>query len=580
MGMVRTGLRAAVLVSVGTLLLAACGGSSSTSTNTSGEPQAGGTLHLLTNYEKYLHLDPQRNYTGEDMAYANSFLTRTLTTYTYAEGQDGWTVQADLATDTGTPNSDASSWEFTLRDGVSFQDGSAITCDDVKYGVSRTFATTVVNQGATYALNLLDIPKDKDGTSVYKGPYDTSKANDVAAFDKAITCSADGKTITFNLVRSAPDFNSTVTLVAFSPVPKAIDQNPKTGGENYDNNVQSSGPYKIQTYDKGRQMVLVRNDNWDQNSDPVRPAYPDEIITEFSVDSNSLDQRLIADQGDDQMAVGVDYLQADVLNQVFTDPQYADRAFNDPNPYSDYIGIDTQKVPNVKQRQAIMVALDRAARRTIAGGDYAGSLGDGVIKDNFAGYEPTGIWDTLLGQKIPDAGDPEYAKQLVKDSGEPMPPLCYNYATSPDSDKAAGSLVQSLALAGIKVTAEPLSPGAYYGIVFDPAKACELMSLGWGPDWGNASTIIPELFGSNGGWNLSRYSNPAYDKKIEAALNTLDLTEQAKMWASLNAEAMQQGVVIPTIFENLQRMAGSKVVGAYTWAPYGSWNYGVLSVQQ
>ena len=36
-----------------------------------------------------------------------------------------------------------------------------------------------------YAIQYLDIPKDKDGNSVYKGPYVT-KGNDTAAFDKAV----------------------------------------------------------------------------------------------------------------------------------------------------------------------------------------------------------------------------------------------------------------------------------------------------------------------------------------------------------------------------------------------------------
>ncbi|HVQ87569.1 MAG TPA: ABC transporter substrate-binding protein [Actinomycetes bacterium] len=581
MGKAKHGLGAVALVGVGALLLAACGGSDNgTDTSSDGTPQSGGTLHLLTSASKILHLDPQRNYTGEDLAFANSYLNRTLTSYTFVEGEDGWKIQPDLATDTGTPNSDATSWEFTLRDGVSFEDGSPVTCDDIKYGVSRTFALDVVNQGPTYAIDMLDIPKLKDGSSAYKGPYDTSKDNDVAAFDKAIVCSNGGKTITFNLGLSVPDFNATVTLLAFSPVPKAVDQDPATGGENYDTHMVSTGPYKIQSYDKGRSLVLVRNENWDKASDPIRPAYPDEIDYEFSIDPNSIDQRLIADEGDDQEAIGIDYMQSNVLNQVFSNPQYADRAFNYLDPYSSYIAIDTNKVSNPLQRQAIMVALNRAERRTIYGGDYAGDLADGVIKSNFLGYEPTQLWDSLLGQSIPDTGDPEYAKQLIQQSGEPMPELQFDYSTNPDADKAAGALVQAEAKAGIKVTANPIDPGQYYGIVFDPDKAGELMAGGWGPDWSNASTIIPPLFASDGGWNLSRYDNPKVDDEIDAALNEIDLTKQAQMWNALNAEIMKDGAVIPTLFTKSQRMAGSNVHGTYPgmWAPYGSWPYGVLWV--
>ena len=48
-----------------------------------------------------------------------------------------------MATDPGPPNADASEWQFTLRDGLTWEDGSRVTCEDVKYGVSRTFANDV-----------------------------------------------------------------------------------------------------------------------------------------------------------------------------------------------------------------------------------------------------------------------------------------------------------------------------------------------------------------------------------------------------------------------------------------------------
>ena len=83
--------------------------------------------------------------------------------------------------------------------------------------MSRTFATDLIVDGPQYAVAYLDIPKAKDGSSVYKGPYVT-KGNDTAAYDKAVTC--DGQTITFNLANPVPDFNFTVTLSAFAPGPQ------------------------------------------------------------------------------------------------------------------------------------------------------------------------------------------------------------------------------------------------------------------------------------------------------------------------------------------------------------------------
>src|SRR5207248_8313503 len=133
---------------------------------------------------------------------------RSFEGYTYSsDARAGTTLAPDLATDLGSHNASATQWSFTLRDGVSWQDGSPVTCEDVKYGVSRTFATDVINQGPTYAIAYLNIPSDKDGSSSYKGPY---KKTGQDLFDKAVTC--DGNKITFNLNKPVPDFNYTVTL--------------------------------------------------------------------------------------------------------------------------------------------------------------------------------------------------------------------------------------------------------------------------------------------------------------------------------------------------------------------------------
>jgi len=238
-------------------------------------------------------------------------------------------------------------------------------------------------------------------------------------------------------------------------------------------------------------------------------------------------------------------------------------------------------VPNLKQRQAILAATDRAALLTIAGGSFAGDLADGVIKPNIGqDYAPTGLWDTLLGQKIPDNGDPAYAKQLIAQSGAPMPTLTYDYPSTPTNDKMAGALVTSMAAAGITVKPNPIEPGQYYGVVLDPKKEHELVSAGWGPDWPNASTVIPELFTPGGGFPLSQWDNADFNAKVKTALGELDRGKQATMWQELNTEAAQQALTIPTRFGKQQRLHGSKVGGAYLWGPYGSWNYAQLYVMQ
>ncbi len=104
----------------------------------------GGTLNALT-LGPVVTWDPQRIASRDDMAFASRVFARTLTAYapdTDPARQAG--LVGDLATDTGTPSKDLRTWTFTLRDGIKWQDGSPVTCADVAYGISRTFATDVV----------------------------------------------------------------------------------------------------------------------------------------------------------------------------------------------------------------------------------------------------------------------------------------------------------------------------------------------------------------------------------------------------------------------------------------------------
>jgi peptide/nickel transport system substrate-binding protein len=570
-----TSAKVAALAAASALLLAACGGSDSGDTGAAesgGTPVKGGTLNFMTAGTQFNHLDPQMNYTGEDLAFAGAYLHRTLTAFTpSADPAEAGQLQPDLATDTGRTE-DAKVWEFTLKDGAKFEDGTPITCAEVKYGVSRTFATDIITGGPTYAITMLDIPTGEDGSSQYKGPY-TGEGQEL--FDKAVTCSEDNKTITFNLVRPIGDFNYATALLAFSPVPEAADT-----GAQYDLKPLSNGPYKIEDYTIGKSLTLIRNDQYDPATDTLRPANPDKIVVTFGIEPPVSTQRLIADSGVDQQSMTLgDAIDPAQLATVFNDPNLEDRRYDEYDVYVRYVAVNTAKVPNLKHRQAIAAAFPRADLKTIAGGNFAGDLADGLIKPNLAAdYQPSGMWTDLLGAPIPDNGDPEYAKKLIAESGEPMPKITYDYGKTPANDKAAGAIVTALAKAGIEVTPNPLDPGAYYGIIFDDDKANELMNGGWGADWPNASTVIPELLASNGGWNLSRWNDDAFTAESDAAKEITDRAAQGEAWAALNKTAMEQVPAIPLRFTKQQRMHGSKVGGVYFWAPFGSWSYNDLYV--
>jgi len=547
------------------------------------------TITYLTHSEIWTHADPNRNYTGQHIAWFGSYMHRTLTAYARAEGAAGSAVVADLATDTGRSSNGNKTWEFTLRDGATFEDGSAITCADVKYGVSRTFATDVITDGPTYAIGMLDIPSAADGSSVYKGPYATAK-NDVAAYDKAVTCSEDNKTITFNLKRAVGDFNYTTTYLSFSPVPKAKDD-----GDAYDMHPVSSGPYKIEKYKAKDEMVLVRNENWDQASDPIRKAHPDRIVVRFGMAEEVRDQLILNDS--DKNSMSLDAILPTNLPTVFddagsTNPEFAGRALNVYDPYVNYQAVNVKKLSCLDVRKAIFYAKDFAALIKLSGGAaFGGDHADGVIKP-LMGLDYAKV--TGLDEYKP-SGNPEAAKKYM-DAAKKSCPDVYARVTDPKrgitfdttisdtAKKAAGIWIDAMKKnAGIVAKFNFLEPGAYYSVVLDATKQGDLSAGGWAPDWANASTVIPELFTEGGGFPLSQNwgdaSYKAFKQKSDAALVEPDRIKQGKMWAELNQYAIDQMWVIPGVFSKTQEVWGSGLGGVYFWESQGAPSFGDIFIK-
>ena len=549
----------------------------------------GGTITYLTNSEAWTHADPNRNYTGQHIAWFGSYMHRTLTAYARAEGSAGSAVVADLATDTGRASNENKTWEFTLRDGVTFEDGSAITCEDIKYGVSRTFATDVITDGPTYAISMLDIPSAEDGSSVYKGPYATT-ANDTAAYDKAVTCSEDNKTITFNLKRSVGDFNYTVTYLSFSPVPKAKDT-----GDQYDLAPVSSGPYKIESYKAKDEMVLVRNESWSQDSDPIRKAYPDKIVVRFGLAEEVRDQLILTDS--DKNSFSLDGILPTNLPTVFDDngdPQkaFAERALNVYDPYVRYAAFNVKKVPCLEIRRAVYFAKDAAGLLQLSGGAaFGGDPADGAIKPlmgldykkvtGLEDYKPAGNAEAAMAlmAKAKTTCPAEYARATDAKRG-----LVFDTADSETNKKGAAIWIDSMMKnAGIVMKFNFIEPGAYYTVVLDVTKQSDLSAGGWAPDWANASTVIPELFTKEGGFPMSQnWDDAAYapfKQKVEAALAEPDRTKQGQMWAELNQYAVDQMWIVPGIFSKTQEMWGSGLGGVFFWEPQGAPSFGDIFIK-
>lgn len=540
------------------LTATACGGSANTGggSSDSGAQTAGGTLTILSGTPTE-HWDPQRVYVGTNIEYGNRMFTRTLTTFApVAKDGDPAQLAADAATDTGKVSADGKTWTFTIKDGIKWEDGKAVTCEDFKYGISRTFAVDVITGGPNYAIQYLDIPKNKDGSSQYAGPY---KKTGQALYDKAVSC--NGNTITFKMAQPSGDFNMALTMTAFGAFRQDKDQGDKSNFA-----IFSDGPYKLDgdwTTSKGG--TFVRNDQWDPKTDTIRKAYPDKIIWDESPSQEVMYERLIADQGDDKNAIAMDNAPVTALANVTS----ATGRYTIVNsPYTRYLvpNFKSKVMANDKAREALALSTDRAAYVTAAGGDQIAKATNSLINSGLPAFPNTPL---LAG----DSGDPAKAKQLLTDAGFTLPvKITVAYRKNDTLDKVFAGLKSAWDAAGFDTQLTGIPAEQYYSSLQSPANATkyDVMWAGWGADFPSASTVIPQLLDSRSqisaggpGQDYGYFSNADFNAGIDKAYAITDATEANKAWGALDTEAVTKYfAVIPLINDQFVFVHGSNVQGA------------------
>lgn len=562
--------------------LAACGGGdddgdpTSSNTGDTSEAQAGGTLYYLQHYP-FESADPQRIYYGLQLANYKRLIYRSLVAFPITEDAEAAsTPLPDLATDTGTPNEDASEWTFTLKDGVKWEDGSDITCEDFRYGASRVFANDLITGGPNYILSYLDVED-------YPGPYKATPEQQ-AAFDEAIACSDDNKTITYKFNKPWADFPQAVaSLTMMDPYKKEEDQGAKSTW-----NVFANGPYVVEggVWDKNKGATLVRNPNYDPNTDDpeIRKALPDTIEYQLNTSETSIEliiDRMIADSGNDQYAVAAPNIPPTRFSAI--QGPVADRAVNTLSPYNFYLVPNFTNLTEPAVREALAVASNLDGVVQARGGDLAATIAQSVVNEGVAGYTPNPAFADLN-----PAGDSEAAKTLLEDAGVEMPyPIQFTYASSETNDQIAAVLKEGWDAAGFDVTLDPLTD-TYYDVISKPEKDSDIMMAGWGADWPSAMTVTPPLFDSRPnfssttcGQNYGCYQSDAFEALVDEAANATDVESQAATLAEADAQLGADTAYIPLYVLKNYYLRGSKVTG-YVVTPSTSMypDLGAIGVEQ
>ncbi|HEX3779087.1 MAG TPA: ABC transporter substrate-binding protein [Pseudonocardiaceae bacterium] len=529
---------AGVATGAGTLLVA-CNANPTQGASASGNTSTpGGTLYILDDTSS-VHFDPAK--TQGLATTTNGLVHRRLTAWDLSGATAK--VVPDLATDTGRASDNGATWTYTLKDGLAFSDGSPITSADIKWGIERTFAAAF-SSGLSYHKTLLV------GGPSYTGPFSGQGLDSIQT--------PNAKTIVFHLVRPYGDWPWIASLVSCSPVP-----NGKGTDASYDQHPITSGPYQVASYSTGVSTTLSRNPHWNRATDKVRTGLPNQIVFQLSQDDSVISQRLVANSGNDQSAIGASFVDPAQLAQLQSNPSAKQRLVTSDAGAVAFLALNTQRGPltNPAVRKAFQYAVDKTAFQVATAGTpgLAGPIATTLITPGIAGREVYDLYPTAPG------GDPAKAKQLLAAAGYPngLSGLTMLVTTADNGANLAQAVVAALARANIKVVLQPLDDDTYQADVTANQVSYDLTVSSWQPDFPSANANIQPLYDSaeigNGGYNLARYSNAQVDSMIADAQQTVDPTEAGTKWAAVDKRIMQDSPVVPLIYTRNSFLHGSKV---------------------
>ena len=406
---------------------------------------------------------------------------------------------------------DDSTWEFKLRPGVKFHDGSDFTAEDVKFSIERIPRVAGPNPTTIYVRRVKGVEIVDPLTIRVKtdGPAPNLPNDFIRLF---VVSHIAAKDYSDSAEKASEGFNSGKAAIG-------------------------TGPYKFVSWTPKEQLVLERFDGYWGGKEPwdkvIRKELPNDAARVAQLKAGQVD--LIARIP----ASDVPTLEQDSkLTIVRQDSVYLFNIafdFRDKSPQiSAKDGSPLPKNPftDPKVREAFDLAIDRETITEIAM-EGMGTVQSQLVTPNIFGYNP---------DVKPTKSDVEKAKALLAEAGYPDGfKVIYSFTNDrlPGDKDAGTTIAQMLTAIGIQVEANA-QPGA----VYFPANTRGDYSLtmsGWGTLTGEANYTLSSLVHTNepakklGAFNIRGYSNPALDKLIEQAGVEMDAAKREQYLKDANA---------------------------------------------
>ncbi|WP_188067560.1 glutathione ABC transporter substrate-binding protein [Brevibacillus brevis] len=392
-------------------------------------------------------------------------------------------------------------WEFKLRSGVTFHDGTPFNAEAVKKTIARVQDPAVGSNRANLfeAIKEVKVVDDTTVRFILHYPY---------APLLSVLASAEGGILS----------------------PKAIEQY----GKDLTKHPTGTGPYKFESWTPGQEVVLVKNDNYWGD----KPKLDKVVFKTVPEDTTRL---AMVETGEANVA---EQLPVTEVDRVKNSPSMTLGRY--PAFASDHIGINNSKKPfdDVRVRQAIAHAIDK---KTILQGVYndVGTVAHSSITPSMVGYSPN-VKDLPY--------DLEKSKKLLAEAGYGNGFKATIYL---NDNKARVSLAevlqQQLKQINIDLEVKVLEFGAY--IEAANKGETELFLSGWGNATGDADYNQYNLFhtkSQGAAGNHAFYSNPEVDKLIDEGRKQKDEEKRKQIYEKAQQIEMDEAAMVPYRFsENL-----------------------------
>jgi peptide/nickel transport system substrate-binding protein len=412
---------------------------------------------------------------------------------------------------------DDKTWEFKLRPGVTFSDGTPFTADDVVFTFARI--PTVLNSPSSFNYAVKPITK-------------------IDVIDP----------LTLRFHTNDPQPLMPYNLSGARIVSRKHGEGAVTADYNSLKAAIGTGPYVATEAAVGDHVTFRRNDAWwDQ-----KPLW-DTVKLKLIANNASRDAALQSGDVD-----AIDQVPTRDVAQLRKDPKLSVLAF--PGQRLIYLFVDTQReqtpfvtdlagkpIPNplrdVRVRKALSLAINREGIKDRIMDGLSAPTGQ-LMPAGASGYDP--------GTK-PDPYDLPQAKKLLTEAGYPNGFAMTLHGPNDryvNDSSIAEAIAQGWTRIGIKTTVDTMPAAMYFSRSLKAEFSIRL--TGWASDTGEGGNNLLQIVasvnpdkGRGAVPDPSHYANAHMDELIEKAVSTIDPEEREKLYVAAVHEAMEDQPFIP-----------------------------------